>query len=140
VTSLIALIALASQQWPVILVALGLVLVALLAPRMSPVSWLFRRIAPPPGELEPAAPVRFSQWLAVAFLAVATILFLAGFPLAGWSVTVLVAAVALTSAISGYCIGCEAYRLLLAGSPARAHGSPSLPPPDVPGAPQPSNG
>jgi len=114
VTGLIALIALVSQLWPIILVALGLVLVALVAPRLSPVSWLFRRLAQPPGQLEPVAPVRFSQWLAVAFLAIATILFLVDFALAGWIVTGLVAAVALLSAISGYCVGCEVHRLLLA--------------------------
>jgi hypothetical protein len=113
ITGLLAVMAIAAQQWPIILIALGLVLVALLAPGVSPVGWLFRRIARPASELEPVAPVRFSQWLAVAFLTVAAGLHLAGLPLYGWIVTGLVAAVALISAISGYCIGCEVYRLLL---------------------------
>ena len=46
----------------------ALVLLGLAGPRVSPVAWLFRLIARPPRELEPAAPVRFSQALAAVFL------------------------------------------------------------------------
>ncbi|CAN0481599.1 unnamed protein product, partial [Phaeothamnion confervicola] len=94
-------------------VALALVLLSLAGPRWSPVAWVFRRIAPPPRELEPAAPVRFSQMLAAAFLAVALGLLLVGWSVAGWAIAGLVASIALISAVSGFCIGCEAYRLVL---------------------------
>ena len=102
-------------------VALALVLVSLLAPRWSPVAWVFRRIAPPPGDLEPAAPVRFAQALAAVFLSLALVLLGVGAGLAGWIVVGLVTALALVSAISGVCVGCEIYRLLL----ARRHGAPT---------------
>ena len=102
------------QTPPAVVVALVLVLLSLAGPRWSPVGWVFRRIAPPPRALEPAAPPRFAQGMAAVFLAIALALFALGQPTAGWVVTAAVAAVALFSAISGICVGCEAYRLLLA--------------------------
>jgi hypothetical protein len=104
-----------------VVVALVLALLNLLLPRWSPVAWAFRRIAPPTGDLEPVAPVRFAQWMAAAFLALALVLLAVGADLAGWIVVGLVAAIALFSAISGICVGCEIYRLLLVrrgGAPA----------------------
>lgn len=98
----------------VVVVALVLVLLSLAGPRWSPVAWLFRRIAPPPGELEPAAPVRFSQGLAAVFLTLALGLLALGLDVAGWVVVGMVSAIALVSAVSGFCIGCEVYRVLLA--------------------------
>jgi Domain of unknown function (DUF4395) len=97
-----------------VVVALALVLVNLLLPRWSPVAWVFRRIAPPTGDLEPVAPVRFAQALAAVLLALALVLLGVGADLAGWIVVGLVGAVALFSAVSGVCVGCEIYRLLLA--------------------------
>jgi hypothetical protein len=108
-----------------VVVALALVLLNLLAPRWSPVAWVFRRIAPPPGDLEPVAPVRFAQALAAVFLGLALVLLGVGADLAGWIVVGLVTAVALVSAISGVCVGCEIYRLLLAwrrGAPTDVRG------------------
>lgn len=95
-------------------VALGLVLLSLAGPRVSPVAWVFGLMARPPAELEPAAPVRFSQWLAATFLAGSVALLSAGAETAGWILAGLVAAIALVSALSGVCVGCEAYRLLMA--------------------------
>lgn len=114
ITGVICLEALIFQTWPAVVVALALVLVALLAPRWSPVGWLFRQIAPAPTRLEPAPPVRFSQWLAVIFLTLATAAFLVSADLAGWILTGIVAALALLSGITGICVGCAIYRLLLA--------------------------
>ena len=103
------------QTKPAVVVALVLVLLSLAGPRWSPVGWVFRQIAPPTAQLEPAAPPRFAQGMAAVFLAVALVLFAVGFDLAGWILTGLVAAVALFSSISGICVGCEVYRLLVAG-------------------------
>lgn len=114
ITGVLALEAAVFDQPAALAVALALVLLSLLGPRWSPVAWVFRRIAPPARDLEPAAPVRFSQALAAVFLTAALVLVLAGQDLLGWIVAGLVAAVALISAITGFCIGCEAYRLLLA--------------------------
>ena len=113
ITGVLCLEALVFQTWPVVAVALGLVVIALAAPRLSPVNWLFARIARPPANLEPAAPVRFSQGIAVIVLGTATACLALGADLAGWILTGLVAAVALLSAIGGVCVGCELYRLAL---------------------------
>ena len=78
ITGVLALEAAVFGQPAALAVALALVLLSLLGPRWSPVAWLFRRIAPPATDLEPAAPVRFSQGLAAVFLAAALALVLAG--------------------------------------------------------------
>lgn len=114
ITGVLTLEAAVFGQPAALAVALALVLLSLLGPRWSPVAWLFRRIAPPARDLEPAAPVRFSQALAALFLTGALALVLAGQEVAGWSLAGLVAAIALVSAITGFCIGCEAHRVLLA--------------------------
>jgi hypothetical protein len=113
VTGVLCLEAIVFDAPAAVAVALGLVLLGLAGPRFSPIAWVVRRIAPPPRELEPAAPVRFSQGVAAALLTVSVVLLFGGAAPAGWIVAGLVAAVALVSAITGFCIGCEAYRLLL---------------------------
>ena len=113
ITGVLCLEAIVFDTPAAVAVALALVVLSLAGPRWSPVAWVFQRIAPPAGDLEPAAPVRFSQAMAAGFLAVALVLLAAGVSLAGWIVAGLVAALALVSAISGLCVGCEMYRLLL---------------------------
>ena len=98
----------------VVVVALVLVVIGRFAPRWSPVHWFFRRIARPTDDLEPAAPVRFSQTIAIGALGLAVILLAGGAQLVGWIVVGLVAALALLAAITGICVGCEVYRLALA--------------------------
>ncbi|WP_217915907.1 DUF4395 family protein [Miltoncostaea marina] len=123
VTGLLCVAALLLDAPAAVAVALALVLVALLAPAASPVAWLARRMAPPAAALEPAAPVRFSQALAAGFLALALILLAAGAAVAGWIVVAGVAALALLSATTGLCVGCEAYRLVLAARRSRGAGA-----------------
>lgn len=97
----------------VALAALVLVLLALVIPRWSPVTLLFRAVASPASSLEPVAPVRFAQILAATFLTLGLVLVGVGAHLVGWVVIGLVAAMALFSAITGICVGCEIYRLAL---------------------------
>jgi hypothetical protein len=54
---------------------LGALLLAAVAggPRLNLFAYLYRGLRIPPGELEPAAPPRFSQGLGAAFLAIGTI-------------------------------------------------------------------
>lgn len=113
ITGVLCLEAVLFQTWPVVAVALALVLLALVGPRYSPVAWLFRLLPVRPAELEPSAPVRFAQLLAVVMLGVALILLIAGLDVAGWIITGMVAAVALLSAISGVCIGCIAWKQMV---------------------------
>jgi hypothetical protein len=71
------------------------------------------------GPLEDARPPRFANVIGVVFLAVASVAFLAGWHAAGAVLGALVAALALLAAATGFCAGCEAYKLghLLTGRP-----------------------
>ena len=124
ITGVLCLEALIFQTPGVVAVAFALVVLGFIGHPWSPVGWLFRLIAPPPRELEPRAPVRFSQGLAVLFLGVACLAFLADLTVIGWILTALVMSLALLSAIFGLCVGCEIYRFVLArrtsAEPARS--------------------
>ncbi len=113
-TGVLCLEALAFQDRWVVIVALGLVIVARFVPKWSPVHWFFARLSRPAEELEPIAPVRFSQTIAVGALVIGAMLLLFGSPVAGWAVVGLVSALALVSATTGICVGCEIHRLALA--------------------------
>jgi hypothetical protein len=63
------------------------------------------------GPIEDSRPPRFANMVGVAFLGGATIAFLAGVPALGWTLTLVVAALALLAAATGLCMGCEAYKL-----------------------------
>jgi hypothetical protein len=126
VTGVLAIAAIAlGTPWPLV-AALVLVVVALLAPRYSPVSAVVRRLGPPPKELEPVAPVRFSQALAVLFLGLALVLWALGFVIAAMAVAGLVAGLAALSALTGLCVGCEVYRLALLNTRAGPDLRPAL--------------
>jgi hypothetical protein len=118
VTGVICMEALIFQDRWAVAVAVALILVALAAPRVSPVNLLFRLVARPATDLEPVGPVRFAQGMAAFALTLALGLFVAGLDTAAWIVVGPVAVVALFSAVTGYCVGCEIYRVLL----SRGHG------------------
>jgi hypothetical protein len=63
------------------------------------------------GRVEDARPPRFANLVGAAFLGGATAAFLLGAPGVGWTLTLIVAALALLAAATGLCMGCEAYRL-----------------------------
>ena len=63
------------------------------------------------GPIEDSRPPRFANMVGLAFLGAATIAFLAGVPGLGWTLTLIVAALALLAAATGLCMGCEAYKL-----------------------------
>jgi hypothetical protein len=83
------------------------------------------------GRLEDARPPRFANMVGAAVLTVAFLASLAGFATVGAALGVLVAALALLAAATGFCAGCEAYKLgyLLTG---RRFVSCPLPPPTSP--------
>ena len=97
----------------VIAVSAALVLVGRFAPKWSPVNRLFSLLARPVDTREPAAPVRFSQSIALGMLTASLVALAVGVPTLGWVLAGVVAAIALFSAISGWCCGCEVYRLLM---------------------------
>jgi hypothetical protein len=63
------------------------------------------------GRLEDARPPRFANMVGAPVLAAAFLAYLAGFETAGAALGVLVAALALLAAATGFCAGCEAYKL-----------------------------
>jgi hypothetical protein len=83
------------------------------------------------GRLEDARPPRFANFVGVAFLSAASLAFVAGSVALGTVLGALVAGLALLAAATGFCAGCEAYKLgyLLTG---RRFESCPLPPQPAP--------
>jgi uncharacterized protein DUF4395 len=71
------------------------------------------------GPLEDARPPRFANMVGAVFLAAACVAYAAGFGTLGAALGALVAGLALLAAATGFCTGCEAYKLgsLLLGRP-----------------------
>jgi hypothetical protein len=63
------------------------------------------------GPLEDARPPRVANMVGFVFLWFAALAYLAGFPTVGEILAGLVAALAWLAAITGFCTGCEAYKL-----------------------------
>jgi hypothetical protein len=63
------------------------------------------------GPIEDARPPRFANALGAVFLGAAALSHLAGLQALGWTLGLLVAGLALFAAVSGICLGCEAYKL-----------------------------
>lgn len=74
---------------------------------------LWRRVVSPavdPATPEPAAPHRFAKLLGATGTALASVLLVAGVPLAGYAIAGLVALAAGLAATTGICLGCRMYR------------------------------
>jgi hypothetical protein len=63
------------------------------------------------GPLEDARPPKVANMVGFAFLTAASIAYLAGLDALGIGLGALVAALALLAAVTGFCTGCEAYKL-----------------------------
>jgi Domain of unknown function (DUF4395) len=76
------------------------------------------------GELEDSRPPRLANMMGTAFLGSAALAWWLGSPALGTSLGLLVAALALLAASTGFCAGCEVYRLVarLRGISPRHHG------------------
>jgi hypothetical protein len=85
------------------------------------------------GPLEDARPPRFANLVGIVFLGAASVAFAAGAETLGTVLGGLVAALALLAAATGFCAGCEAFKLgyVLTG---RRFVSCPLPPRPAPGA------
>jgi mannose/fructose/N-acetylgalactosamine-specific phosphotransferase system component IID len=114
----VALAAGFALDWrPVVpLFAAVLVLGAAFGPRWGPVLRLYSEVIRPrlgpPSHLEDPRPPRFAATMGVAFLVAAAVAFLAGAPLLGWGLALVVAALAALAAITGLCVGCEIWLLV----------------------------
>jgi len=108
---------LTGQQWVAPMFAVVLFLGAAFGPAWGPVLRLYAAVLrprlAPPAELEDPRPPRFAASVGVAFLVAASIAFAAGAPAIGWVLSLMVAALAALAAITGLCVGCEMYVLLV---------------------------
>jgi hypothetical protein len=64
------------------------------------------------GPIEDARPPRFANMVGVAVLGGASLAHALGFSTLGWALGLLVAALALFAAATGFCAGCQLYRLI----------------------------
>ncbi|HET9673795.1 MAG TPA: DUF4395 domain-containing protein [Gaiellaceae bacterium] len=63
------------------------------------------------GPLEDARPPRVANMVGLAVLGAATLAYAGGWPIVGAALGGLVAGLALIAALTGFCTGCEAYKL-----------------------------
>ena len=100
-------------EQPLVVPAVALVLLAgaALGPRWGPFLVVYSRLIRPrlgpPTELEDPRPPRFAAAFGGVVLSVATAALLAGFGVAGWTLTLVVAVLAGLAAATGICVGCE---------------------------------
>jgi hypothetical protein len=64
------------------------------------------------GELEDSRPPRAANVVGFAVLTLASVAYAVGWTIAGAALGLLVAGLALLAAVTGFCTGCEAYKLL----------------------------
>lgn len=107
-------IAFVLQWWPLVaFVAVILAATRFLGPRYGVFTQAYVRLIRPkltgPTETEWAEPPRFAQLLGVIFLGSASVLFVFGFDIAGWTLTLVVTALAALAATTRICVGCMVY-------------------------------
>jgi tellurite resistance protein len=115
VIGVLALVAFLTGWWPILgLLALQLVVGITLGRRwcLACVAY-FELVQPRIGEgpLEDARSPRFANIMGAVVLTAATVAIAAGYETLGWALGLLVAALALLAAVTGFCTGCEIYRL-----------------------------
>lgn len=111
---LLALVSFATGWWPLLgLLAAQLVVGLTLGRRWClPCLAYFELVQPRVGEgpIEDSRPPRFANAIGVAVLGAASLAHAAGFSTLGWTLGLLVAALAIVAAATGLCAGCELYR------------------------------
>jgi hypothetical protein len=106
--------AVAGWPWLVGLLALQLVVGLMFGRRYClPCLAYFELVQPYAGEgrLEDARPPRFANMVGAAFLAASFLAYVLGIGALGAALGLIVAALALLAAATGFCAGCEAYKL-----------------------------
>jgi hypothetical protein len=102
----------ADLEWLVAVLALQLAVGLTIGRRFCLPCLLYFEVIQPrfgEGRIEDARPPRFANLVGMVFLGAATLSFLLGAPTLGWTLTLVVAALALLAATSGLCVGCELY-------------------------------
>lgn len=131
----LALVAsLTGAEWLVALLAAQLAIGLTFGRRFClPCLLYFELIQPRFGEgpIEDSRPPRFANMVGVAFLGAATLAFALDMPTVGWTLALIVSALALTAAATGLCMGCELYRLSARLRGVSARHAPRIEPGDV---------
>jgi uncharacterized protein DUF4395 len=123
VIGLLSALALATGWWWLLaLLALQLVVGLTLGRRYCPPCLAYFELVQPvfgEGPLEDSRPPRFANMVGASVLAAAAISWAAGFTTVGAVLGGLVTVLAVLAAVTGFCTGCEAYKLgsLLLGRP-----------------------
>jgi hypothetical protein len=123
VVGLLAALAVATGWWPILAALAAQLAIGLTLGRRFclPCLAYFELVQPVFGEgpLEDARPPRFANMVGVAFLSAASAAYALAAPVVGGILGGAVAALALLAATTGFCAGCEAYKLgcLLRGEP-----------------------
>jgi Domain of unknown function (DUF4395) len=123
VVGLLSALAVATGWWPILAALAAQLAIGLTLGRRFclPCLAYFELVQPRFGEgpLEDARPPRFANMVGVVFLTASSLAYALGAPVAGGILGGLVAALALLAAATGFCAGCEAYKLgcLLRGEP-----------------------
>ena len=138
VVGLLSLVAVATGWWWLLgLLALQLALGLVFGRRYCLPCLVYFELVQPrfgEGQLEDARPPRFANMVGVAFLASATLSYVLGAGAAGAVLGTLVGLLALLAAATGFCAGCEGYKLghLLTGRRFIACPLPPRPPAATP--------
>ena len=111
----LALVAFVTGWWPILgLLALQLVVGLRLGRRWCLACVAYFELVQPrfgEGPLEDSRSPRFANVMGAVVLTTATVAVAAGYSTLGWALGLLVAALALLAAVTGFCTGCEIYRL-----------------------------
>jgi hypothetical protein len=131
----LALVAfLTGAEWLVALLAAQLAIGLTFGRRFClPCLFYFEVIQPRFGEgpIEDSRPPRFANIMGVTFLGAATLAFVLDVPALGWTLALIVSALALLAAVTGFCMGCEMYRLSARLRGISARHAPRIEPRDV---------
>jgi uncharacterized protein DUF4395 len=116
VVGVLALVAFLTGWWPLLaLLAAQLAIGLTLGRRWClPCLFYFEVLQPRFGEgpIEDARPPRFANMIGVVVLGSASVFLAVGLTVVGWALGLLVAGLALLSAATGFCVGCETYKLI----------------------------
>jgi hypothetical protein len=116
VVGTLALVSFLTGWWPLLAILAAQLAIGLTLGRRwcLPCLFYFEVLQPRFGEgpIEDSRPPRFANVVGTAVLGSAAIALAAGLTVLGWALGLLVAALALLAAGTGFCIGCEAYKVL----------------------------
>ena len=112
----LALVSFATGWWPLLALLAAQIAIGLTLGRRwcLPCLFYFEVLQPRFGEgvIEDARPPRFATLIGTLVLGSAAVAHAAGLSVLGWALGLLVAGLALLAATTGFCIGCEAYKLI----------------------------